>query len=202
MAENEGSVTQWIKNSKEGDPEAARSLWERYFTRMVRLANAKLNAARHLGLVEDGEDAALSAIDSLLGGLAQGKFTTLSDREDLWKLLVVITARKAYDQVERARTAKRGSGRVMVESALDPDGDGKWTLDALASREATPEFTAMVLEQCRALLAALPDDESREIAVWKMEGHTRQEIADRLACSSRTVAYRLEYIRKLWENLQ
>ena len=63
----------------------------------------------------------------------------------------------------------------------------------------TPEVAAMVLEQCRDLLAALPDEELREIAVWKMEGYTRQEIADRLKCSPRTIAYRLEYIRKAWE---
>ncbi|MBY0395335.1 MAG: LuxR C-terminal-related transcriptional regulator, partial [Thermoleophilia bacterium] len=52
------------------------------------------------------------------------------------------------------------------------------------------------------LLAALPDDQCRDIARWRMEGYNRQEIAERLDCSTRTVAYRLEYIRKIWEKME
>jgi len=62
-----------------------RTVWERYFDRLVRLARKQL-AGRHGG-VEDEEDAALSAFDSFLRGTGRGRFTELSDRDDLWKLL-------------------------------------------------------------------------------------------------------------------
>jgi hypothetical protein len=92
--ENQGSITQWIADLKGGDPGAANGLWERYFARMVGLARARLRASRGRDAGSDEEDAALSAFDSLCAGLARGQFPRLADREDLWRLLVVITTRK------------------------------------------------------------------------------------------------------------
>jgi hypothetical protein len=39
----------------------------------------------------------------------------------------------------------------------------------------------------------------RDMAVWKMEGHTNEEIAGRLGCALATVERRLRVIRQLWE---
>ena len=57
-------VTAWIGQVKAGDRAAAQRLWERYCTRLVRLARAKLPASRRR--VDDEEDVALSAMDSFL----------------------------------------------------------------------------------------------------------------------------------------
>ena len=112
VEEPDGSISCWIDSLKAGNPSAAQPLWERYFDRLVRLAGAKLRSARGFGLVEDEEDAALSAFDSFCTGAMQGRYPQLSDRDDLWHLLVVITARKAYDQLERAGSKNSGGGRV------------------------------------------------------------------------------------------
>src|SRR5262249_5604663 len=117
-SEGEGSITGWIGDLKAGGDAASQPLWERYFDRLVRHARAKLLSARRPGIVEDEEDAALSAFDSFCRGAAQGRFPRLGDRNDLWRLLVVITTRKVLDQFERRRAAKRGSGRLVGESAL------------------------------------------------------------------------------------
>ena len=109
-----GSVTRWIGALKEGDHGAAQALWERYFDRLVRLARKKLLAQRRLGADEDEEDAALSAFDSFCDGAARGRFPLLGDREDLWRLLVVITARKAGAQAQRRRARKRGGDHARV----------------------------------------------------------------------------------------
>jgi tRNA A-37 threonylcarbamoyl transferase component Bud32 len=61
-------------------------------------------------------------------------------------------------------------------------------LDRLAGAEPTPEFAAMVAEGYRRLLGVLGDEELRRIAVWKLEGHTDTQIAERLGCARRTVA--------------
>ena len=64
--------------------------------------------------------------------------------------------------------------------------------------EPTPEFAAQVAEEYQRLLDLLGDESLRQVAVWKMEGLTNDEIAGRLDCSRRTVARKLETIRIIW----
>jgi len=196
-----GSISRWIGDLKAGDLAAAQPLWERYFARLVELAHAKLRATRRPGAVEDEEDAALSAFNSFCAGAARGSFPLLSDRDDLWRLLVVITARKACAQIQRRTRQKRGGGQhILDETALagmDADAYGQG-LDLVIGSEPTPEFAAMVAEEYRRLLDALGDDTLRQVALDRMEGYTTDEIADRLGCARRTVARRLDLIRKIW----
>ncbi len=200
MREHEdGSVTRWIDDLKAGDVAAAQPLWERYFTRLVQLARAKLRATRKGSPVEDEEDAALSAFNSFCEGAARGRFPLLTDRDDLWRLLVVITARKACAQVQRRTRQKRGGGHVLGEADLAGEGDALPVgLDHVIGEAPTPEFAAMVAEEYERLLQALDDDGLRQVALDRMEGYTNDEIAARLGCARRTVARRLELIRTIW----
>jgi DNA-directed RNA polymerase specialized sigma24 family protein len=198
--EDDGSVTRWIGSLKAGDMAAAGALWERYFDRLVRLARKRL--ARRAGGVEDEEHAALSAFDSFCAGLARGRFAEMGDRQDLWKLLVVITARKASAQADRRRALKRGGAWTRLDRAHAGPGssasDGDGVLAELVASEPTPEFAAMVAEETRRLLGRLEDEQLRQIALDRMEGYTTEEIAQRLGCARRTVARRLYLIRQVW----
>jgi DNA-directed RNA polymerase specialized sigma24 family protein len=195
----QGSITRWIGELKAGDVAAAQPLWERYFAQLVELARAKLRATHRPAPVEDEEDAALSAFNSFCAGAARGRFPLLSDRDDLWRLLVVITARKACAQIQRRTRQKRGGGNVIAESAMaGADSDWPDGLDWVVGTEPTPEFAAMVTEEYRRLLDALNDDDLRRVALDRMEGYTNDEIAARLGCARRTVARRLDLIRKIW----
>jgi DNA-directed RNA polymerase specialized sigma24 family protein len=193
-----GSISRWLDELKAGDEAAAQMLWQRYFQRLVALARAKLQGVPRRA--EDEEDAALSAFDSFCRGAEQGRFPQLRSRDDLWRLLVLITARKAADLAEREGRLKRGGGQVRGDSALvDPAASGAqagW--EQIAGHEPTPEFAAQAVEEYRRLLKQLGDDELRSIAVWKMEGLTNQEIAARLGCALPTVERRLRVIRKMW----
>ena len=133
----------------------------------------------------------------------EGRFTELSDRDDLWKLLVVITARKAAAQVDRQRAQKRGGAWNRVDPAHGGSGEGSHAgaggfLAEIVAREPTPEFAAMVAEETGRLLGRLGDDQLRQIALDRMAGYTTEEIADRLGCARRTVARRLDLIRQTW----
>lgn len=198
-SEEDGSITCWIDQLKAGDPAAAQRLWERFFQRLVRLARVKMPP--NLRAASDEEDAALSAFQSFCQRAAKGRFPRLDDRHDLWRVLVTITARKAIDQVERARSLKRGGGRLLNEAAQDgTDPDHQFAgLDQIPGPDPTPEFAAMVAEQYQRLLDLLGDKTLRSIAVFKIEGYTNREIAQTLRCSERTVAYKLELIRLRWE---
>jgi hypothetical protein len=85
---------------------------------MVELARVRLRSSRHKDTGCDEEDAALSAFDSVCAGLARGRFPQLSNRDELWSLLVVITTRKVQAQARRLLQQKRGSGQVRPASDL------------------------------------------------------------------------------------
>jgi RNA polymerase sigma factor (sigma-70 family) len=195
---SDGSVTRWVTALKDGDGAAAQAIWERYHRRLVGLAREKLRAARRRAA--DEEDVVQNAFHSFFAGVAGGRFPRLDDRDNLWRLLVVITARKALDQLAHERSGRQGGGTLQGESRIYPVPAG-WdaaAIDHVVGDEPTPEFAAQVAEEYDRLLAALGDDTLRRVAVWKMEGLTADEIADRLACSRRTVARKLEAIRVIW----
>jgi DNA-directed RNA polymerase specialized sigma24 family protein len=191
----EGSVSHWIAQLKAGDHLAAAALWERYFRRLVELARARLQGAPRRAA--DEEDVALSAFDSFCRGAERGRFPDLLDRDNLWRLLVVLTARKAAHLKRDAGRLRRGGGTGLGERV--PVGDEEADLEQVMGPEPTPEFAAQVAEECRRLLDRLGDDELRAVALWKMEGYTNEEIAAKLACGLRSVGRKLRVIRGVWE---
>jgi DNA-directed RNA polymerase specialized sigma24 family protein len=195
---SEGSVTRWVTALKGGDTAAAQPLWERYHARLVALARQKLRAAR--GRAADEEDVVQNAFHSFFQGVARGRFPQLNDRDNLWRLLVVITARKALDQLAHERRKRRGGGTLQGESGMYLGGPG-WdeaAIEQVVGAEPTPEFAAQVAEEYQRLLDRLGDATLCQVAVGKMEGLTNDELAARLDCSRRTVARKLETIRIIW----
>jgi DNA-directed RNA polymerase specialized sigma24 family protein len=193
--EPEASVSQWILGAREGDSRAIGELWQRYFGRLVFLARQKLASAPRR--VRDEEDLALSAFASFCKAVEQGRLPDLVDRHDLWKLLITMTAQKAVDELRREGRQKRGCGRVKGESQIVP-GTGSSSFGGLDLGDTpSPEFAAIVAEECDRLLGRLNDD-LRAVALAKMEGFTNQEIARRLDCSVSTVERSLRLIRKIW----
>ena len=198
---DQGSITRWFSDLRAGEDEAARRLWDCYFDRLVSLARSELRARRREA-VEDEEDAALNAFDSFCRGMARGRFEQLSDRDDLWRLLALLTVRKARDQLQRQAAQKRGGGWVACASADVPTsaddrggGAGPDDLDRIVGREPSPELAAMVADEYLRLGDDLGDDSLRRVLDLRLEGYTRQEIARRLGCAVRTVGRKLELIR-------
>ncbi len=193
-----GSVTYWVGLLKAGDHTAAQPLWERYFHQLLRLARHKLQGAPRRAA--DEEDVVLSAFDSFCRGVELGRFPQLDDRNDLWQLLVMLTARKALNLVEHERRKKRGGGKVLNEAVLQGmDSAGEPALAQFIGDEPSPEFAAQVAEEYERLLDLLGNAELRSIAVWKMEGVTIAEMAAKLGCAPRTVDRKLQRIRVIWE---
>ncbi len=192
------SVTRWIKDlTTDNRADAFHRLWERYFPHLVQLAQSRLRGTT--AGPADGEDVALSAFESFFRGAAAGRFPELGNREDLWKLLVTITARKARNCRRDEHRRKRGGGRVINQTALagGENADDE-ILFEVVSGEPTPEFAAMVTDECRRLFGSLSDESLRVVALLKLEGHSNDEIAKSLECGLRTVERKLEVIRKRW----
>jgi RNA polymerase sigma factor (sigma-70 family) len=106
-------------------------------------------------------------------------------RDDLWRLLAMRTISRAIDLIRAHRPA-------------EVPGDQEVT--HLLTREPTPEEAAEVADECRRLLNTLQEPELRQIALWKVEGYTHDEIAARLDCVPRTIERKVKRIRLLWKH--
>jgi DNA-directed RNA polymerase specialized sigma24 family protein len=193
------SVTQWIDRLKGGDRACIERLWERYFEKLVRQTRRWLRHAPRQAA--DEEDIALNAFDSVCRRAEQGRFPRLFDRNDLWQLLVVIAFRKTCNQIIHEARCQPRNGRVIHASALaaGPDGDERALFVDMISREPNPAMVVQSAEECRRLLAELGDETLRQVALWKLEGYTNEEIAPRLGRKRCAVERKLKKIRKRWE---
>lgn len=186
-----GSISQWIGELKEGNDDAARLLWERFYTRLVTVARSKLREFPRR--FRDEEDFALSAFDRLCRAARAGKYPRLDDRSQLWKLLIDITEKRVIDYKRHETCPMRGGGKNIDEGGL-PAG-----IDALADNALSAEYLTTFDDTFGNLLARLPDERQRVIAIHKMEGLTNSEIAEELGCPLRTVERKLSIIRKAWQ---
>jgi len=189
-------ISQWLLHLAEGDETVAQKIWNDYFGKLVRLARQKLEGIPSRDA--DEEDVAISAMNSFYQGLAEHKFDHLHNRDDLWKLLVTITVRKATARRRSYFAQKRGGGRVRGESIFGKPEEEQGGLADVLGTEPTPELAASVAENCRQLLDQLPGETLRQVALWTLEGYRTEEIATKLGCVRRTVERKLERIREIW----
>ena len=187
------SVTVWLDRLKAGADrdEAVTRLWERYFAQLVRHARRHLEGRR---AVDDGEDAALSAFGAFVRAVDAGRFPKLTDRYDLWAVLLRLTANKARNAVRDENRQKRGGGMAGHELAEADSSDGV----PVTSDDPDPAEAAALAEGAEELLKALGEDELRQIAQLTLEGYTNAEIGSRIGKSMAAVERKLRRIRELW----
>jgi len=195
----EQSVTWWLELLKSGQQDAAtEKLWQIYFSRLVRLAHARLgNLARR---EPDAEEVALSAFASFVQAVEAGRFPRLDDRDDLWQVLLLLTSRKAAKLVRRETRSKRDERRT--QSLSPPEGDGSGEAGAgieLLSGEPDPAEAIAMVQECSRLLEMLGEPELRQVALWKLEGYSNSEIASRLGRSEKTAERKVDLIKQIWE---
>jgi len=85
------NVSHWINQVKHGDSAAANQIWQHYFDRLVRSVRGRLYGQNRA--VSDEEDIVLSVFDSFYAAAEKGRFPDLADRDDLWRLLITMSAR-------------------------------------------------------------------------------------------------------------
>jgi DNA-directed RNA polymerase specialized sigma24 family protein len=180
-----GSVTLLLDRLKAGDPEALGPLWGRYYDRVASLARTRL---RRLSVrAADEEDVAVSAFHQFYQAAADNRFARLENRDDLWQVLAVLTTHKVVDYHKHQARWKRGGGTTELHSEM-------------VSAVVDPADATLAADEVQTLFERLPDDEAREVARLKLDGHSNEEVAARMGCSIRTVTRRLALIRSIWDN--
>jgi RNA polymerase sigma factor (sigma-70 family) len=180
----EQSVTRLIRAVQDDRSSAVGPLLTVYFDRLVHLARARLQNLP--GMTGYDEDLALRSFYSVYRRVRDPERPLqLTGRDDLWRLLATRTISRAIDLIRRHRPEE-----------VPCDSDVK----LLLSREPTPEEAAEMADECRRLLDLLDEPDLRQVALWKVEGFTNEEIAERLDCVPRTVERKVSRIRLLWKH--
>lgn len=194
-----GSITRWIRDLKEGHHEAADNLWARYVRRLMRLANRRLGGFPRKAF--DEEDVVASVFESLFRGVAEGRFLQLTDRRDLWLLLIAITKQKSSGAIRHETREKRGGGRVRDEQAIvsNQEGDKPLGLADILESDPTHENLVAIADELRFLLGILDNESYRDAAKMRLAGSSNEEIAVAMGRTVRTVGRWLLIVRETWE---
>jgi DNA-directed RNA polymerase specialized sigma24 family protein len=180
----EKSVTRWVQAVRAKDETAAEELWKRYFERLMQVARSRMSYLPRS--TYDEEDAAISTFRVLYSKLQTGSYTQLGSRDELWHLMLKVLMRKIGHRAEYELADKRVPPGPRADAI---------ELENLFSQEVTGEMAV----GCKELLSKLRDTNLEQIAVWKLEGMTNEEIATKLNRTRRTVQRMLELIRAIWQ---
>ncbi len=174
---------------------AASLIWQRYFRDLLDLARKNLDKrARRRA---DEEDVLQSMFQSFCARQSRGEFD-LADRDELWRLLVTITLRKARNVARDHHRDRRDIAREQTIAAGDDAESAYWALEQMEASGPSPAEAAVLNEALERRLEALAAPELRHIALLRLEGYTNREIANQFDCTERSIERRLERIRSKW----
>lgn len=185
------NVSHWIDLVKAGDSVAAIRIWQHYFDRLVRAVRTRLYGQNRA--LTDEEDIVLSVFDSFYNAAENGRFPDLSDRDDLWRLLLRMAGRKVVDKRRHDLRQRRG-GNVMLHSLGHVSGD-RGIIEAIGD-EPSAEMVLMMQESVEQIFSHLGVGQLSDLAGAKLEGYSNAELAERFGCSERTIERRLHLIRE------
>lgn len=195
-ASSDRSSEDWnrlIKGLRDGETAVCNEFWQRYGSALQVVAARQLSpqVQRRVG----ADDVVQSACRSFFRRVQDGQFT-FDDADSLWRLLCVIATTKAK---RAARDQDRQKRRVTRE-VIPRDGEGNPVpQERFEDRDqATPSQLIALEDELHALLDGLSRQECA-IVELKLQRHTNDEIAERLACSERTVRRVIERLKRRWE---
>jgi RNA polymerase sigma factor (sigma-70 family) len=172
-------------------------IWQCYFRELLDLARKNLDKrVRHRA---DEEDVLQSMFQSFCARQGCGEFN-LADRDELWRLLVTSTLRKARNAARDHHRDRRDIAREQTQSVQADEASScpGWAFEQMDASGPSPAEAVVLNEAQERRLASLADPELRQIALWRLEGFTNREIADQLDCTERSVERRLERVRSKW----
>jgi RNA polymerase sigma factor (sigma-70 family) len=183
-----------IEGLRANRPEAFARLWREFYAGLVKYADRKLAALPRRS--SDEEDIAQAAMQSLHVGLQKGHFPEVTTKEDLARLLYVITDREAKQEIRKQKAAKRGGGTVRGESVFFPMGEDAGFHQIADGGSSSPLSNQLPLG-CSEMLDRLEDDLQRRIVMLKFQGYDTHEIAEAMGVADRTIERRLVRVREI-----
>lgn len=170
-----GSITGWLDSVRQGNDEAAKNIWDRWYERLCARVSPHSGRLR----IHDNEDIASDAFADFFAALRAGKFSSLRNRAEIWKLLATIAVRKSTASYRFEHAKRRGGGRRVYSIE---------ELKQKSSSMAAPRrpITSVVIEE---VIRSISNPMLARVARMKIEGMDNPDIAIELDCSIRTVQY-------------
>ena len=188
------SVTDWLAELKAGQTDAAQKIWERYFQQLIDIARNKFGSTSKRST--DEEDVVVQVMENLWFGVQNGRFPKLNDRNDLWQILVMLTDRRATDAIRRSTVRyKHEAGESALAGRQLPANEQR-AMNFVEDETPSAEFAIEMVENLKQTFIKLEDETLQQVLVWKLEGYTNAEIAEKLKCVERTVERKLNLIRQ------
>jgi len=174
------SITQCLSGIRRADIESTEHLWKQYYASLVQVARRHFRDYPRGAY--DEEDAAESALISFFSAATKNRYSNLSDREGLWKLLTTIVIRKVNRRVRR---------RSMIEYRPETHGESPESDSGCE--------TVDVEELVSNLFSLLQNDGLRQTAALRMHGYSNKESSEILCCSVKSIERRMRLVRAIWE---
>lgn len=179
------------------DPKYVEQLWDAFYPRIKLAIAGRVKSMRRP--VANESEIALSAFNSFVQGIQQGRFPDLSGDDEKWRLLKTIAIRKVNDARKNFRAQKRGGDQLIVGQA---DGCSESNpvagVDSAPAQQSSPSLDTEAADLLNALLARLPDDRHRDALLLKLQGASVATIAECLDTTTRTIQRMLKKIERDW----
>jgi len=170
-----GSITGWLDSVRQGNDDAAKNIWDRWYERLCARVSPHSGRLR----IHDNEDIASDAFADFFSALREGKFSSLRNRAEIWKLLATIAVRKSVASYRFERAQRRGGGQHVYSFEEMKQKSSSMT----APRRP---ITSVIVDE---LIRSISNPMLARVARMKIEGMTNADIANELDCSIRSVQY-------------
>ena len=187
---NEESLLELLRA---GDEKIAQQIFDAYAGQLLGLARHRIS--QRLARRIDPEDVVQSVFRTFFRRARAGRFT-ITDLDDVSRLLVSITVNKTLRQIAFQRAAMRDPHREQEVSAAWGEEERE-----PPTLEPSPDAAVAFLDHLEHFLARLrPTD--RIIVEMRLQSHSTEEIAEHLKLSDRHVRRVLQHVRAIAEEEQ
>ena len=178
-----------MRRIKSGDAIAEERLWNEFYGKLLSFVERRVRSRGVPTGLLDEEAVTVSVLESVFKCAKQGRLQNVQDWSELSRLLLAMTNRKFVDHWRRATAQKASPGKPI---------DGLPVEEFQLADEKLASCSLEFEEQLSHLLALLPDELHRQIAVLKLAGYTLNEISDEVQRAVPTVNRKWRYIRRIW----
>jgi DNA-directed RNA polymerase specialized sigma24 family protein len=190
-----GSVSGWIAMIRQGKSEAMEPLVKRYFERLSKFADRRLRSGQNVS--DAGEDVANLVIQNVTSAIQDGQYPALTDRNDLWLVLMIAAQRRVID-CKRNESFKEDH-HTSIRNLTDLMESMNLDLDEYLGEEDDQQRGLELVDFWEEMIKKLPEEIMRTVASHKLQGLGNREIARKMIMTPKRIDRIVHKIRDRWE---